>query len=82
MASACILGVIISKLGYWQELCLIILLEIDKCLEVDFHCTILIFGLAVSLKMKESGKAAFDPEEIIKQWPELQDEKRVSISHN
>ena len=49
MASADILGIIIGKLRYWKKLCPIILLEVDKGLEVDFHCTILPFSLDVHL---------------------------------
>ena len=49
MAGATVFGIIISKLGYWKKLGLIVLLEIDKSLELSFHDTVLPFGLAVNL---------------------------------
>ena len=47
MANASVLGIIISKLSYWQKLYLIILLKIDKNSKLSFYCTILLLDLVV-----------------------------------
>ena len=49
MAGASTFGIIIDKLCYKKKLCPIILLEIDKNLEVSFYYTILSLNLAVRL---------------------------------
>ena len=49
MVNAGILGIILGKLRYKKKLCPIILLKVDKSLEVDFYCAILPFGLTVRL---------------------------------
>ena len=49
MAAAGILGVVISKFCYEKKSCPIILLKVDKSLEVGFHYSILSFGLSVYL---------------------------------
>ena len=82
MAGACVFRVIIRKLGHRQEPGPIVLLEINKNLKVRFHCTILTFGLAVSLRVKRGGKPSFDTEEVAEQWPEFWDEQWASIGHN
>ena len=52
VASTGIFGVIIYKLRYWQKLCPIILLKINKSLEVDFHHTISSLNLAIYLRIE------------------------------
>ena len=64
VASACILFVIICKLSHREESGPIILLEIDKDPKIGFHCTILTFGLAVSLRIKHGKEAALDAEKV------------------
>ena len=49
VTNASILGIIIGKLRYEKEPCLIILLKVDKGLEVGFYHTILYFSLTVRL---------------------------------
>ena len=49
MANISILGIIISELCYGKKPCSIILVEVDKDLEVSFDQTILPFGLIVCL---------------------------------
>ena len=49
MANASIPGIIIGKFCHEKKLCPIILLKVDKNLEVGFYCTILSFGLTVHL---------------------------------
>ena len=51
-----VLDIIVSKLRYEKEPCLIILLKIDKNLEIGFYYTILFFGLPVRLEMENSRK--------------------------
>ena len=49
MVSASILDIIIGKLYYRKNPCLIILLKVDKNLKVSFYYAILSIGLAVYL---------------------------------
>ena len=49
VAGADVFGVIVTKLPYGKKLYQIILLEVDKSLELDFYCTILPLNLAVCL---------------------------------
>ena len=48
MTSVSIICLIIDKLGYWLEPGPIILLEIEKDLEIDLHAIVLPFYLAIS----------------------------------
>ena len=64
MAGAGILGIIISKLRHGKKPCPIILLKVDKGLEVDFYCTILPFSLAVRLWVEGGGKFPLNAKEI------------------
>ena len=64
IASAGILGIIVSKLRHGKKSCPIILLEIDKGSEVGFYCTILPFNLAVRLQVEGGRESPFDAEEI------------------
>ena len=49
IASASILGIIVSELYHSKKPCPIILLEVDKGLKVGFYYAILLFGLTVYL---------------------------------
>ena len=49
VANISIFGIIISKFCYKKKLYSIILLEIDKSLEIDFYYIILPFSLTVHL---------------------------------
>ena len=64
MAGASILGIVVSELRYEKKPCLIILLEVDKGLEVGFHCTILSLNLAVHLRVEGGEESPFYAEEI------------------
>ena len=55
MTGASVLGIVVGKLRHGKKPCQIILLEVDKNLEVGFHYTILPLGLPVCLGI-ESGK--------------------------
>ena len=50
-----IFRIIIGKFSHWQEPCQVILLVVDKGLEVGFHSTVLSFCLTVRLGV-ESGR--------------------------
>ena len=64
VAGACILGVVISKLSYWQEPCPIILLKIDKDSKISFHCAVLPLRLAVCLRVKGNGEPPLDAKKV------------------
>ena len=64
MAGAGILGIVVSKLRHEKKLCPIILLKVDKGLEVGFYCTILLLSLAVRLQMNGGGESLLDAEGI------------------
>lgn len=76
VANICILCIVISKLDS------IILLKVDKSLKIHFYCIILMFDLAVSLKIEDGGELPLDFKKIIKQRPKLQDEEQASIGDN
>ena len=64
MAGVNILGVIINKFRYDKKLCPIILLKVDKSLEIGFYCTILPFHLAVYLQIEDNKKFPLNAIEI------------------
>ena len=55
-----IFGIIISKLNYKKKLCLIILLKVDKNLEIGVYCTILPLSLVDCLRVKSGKEFLFD----------------------
>ena len=65
MASAGILGIVVSELRYGKKLCLIILLKVDKSLEVGFHRTILPLSLTVCLWVEGGEESPLDAKEIV-----------------
>ena len=64
VAGAGILGVIVGKLCHGKKPCSIILLEVDKDLEIGFHCAILPFGLTVCLWVEGSRESLLYDEKI------------------
>lgn len=64
MAYARIFSIVIHKLSHWQKTGLIILLKINKGLEVSLHNTVLPLCLAIYLKVESCQKLLFDVEEI------------------
>ena len=54
VTGASILGIIIGKFCYGKKSCLIILLKVNKNLEISFYCTILLFSLAVYLWVEDN----------------------------
>ena len=64
MADTSIFSIIINKLCHRKKLCPIILLKVDKDLEVSFHCAILPFSLTICLWMEGNREFLLDIEEI------------------
>ena len=64
IANIGIFGIVVSKLRYEKKCCLIILLKVDKDLEVGFHYTILPLSLAVCLWVKGGGESLLDAKKI------------------
>ena len=65
MASTNICSVIVSKLHHNKKPYLIILLKIDKNLEINFYYIILPLNLAVYLQIESDKEFLFDIKEII-----------------
>ena len=64
MGGACIFGIVISELGYWQELCPIILFEVDKSSKVGLYGAVLPFHLAVHLRIKCGREPLLDAQKV------------------
>lgn len=47
-----IFGIVISEIGYWQDPSQIVLFPIDEWIKIYLHCTILLLGAAIRLRMK------------------------------
>ena len=65
MANASILSIVVSKLRHGKKSYPIILLKVDKSLEVGFHGTIMPLNLAIRLQVKDGGEFLLDAEEIV-----------------
>ena len=59
-----IFGVVVSKLRHKKKLCPIILLKVDKGLELGFYHTILPFNLAVYLQIEGGREFPLNTKEI------------------
>lgn len=66
MANTRTFYIVISKFGYWQELCLILLFKINKCLKIRFYYTILTFDFAISLNVEGGEELLLNHEKITK----------------
>ena len=64
VASASILGIVVSEFRHEKKSCSIILLEVDEGLEVGFHRTLLPLSLAVPLRVEGGEESPLDAEEI------------------
>lgn len=60
----CILGILLYKFRNGQEPCRVNLPPIDKIIQISFHFTILLLGLAVCLQIKCDGKLLLNAKEI------------------
>lgn len=66
IAGASIFRIIIGKSNHWKDLCLVVLLEIDKSTEVSFYYIVLPLSLAVSLRVKGCKTSLFNSKEVTK----------------
>ena len=64
VAGTGIFGIIIGKFYYRKKPCSIILLKVDKSLEVDFHYNILPLSLVIYLQVEGGRKFLLDAKEI------------------
>ena len=64
MADTSIFGIVVGKLRYKKKLCSIILLKVDKSLEIDFYCTILPLCLIVYLQVEGGKKSPLNAKKI------------------
>ena len=64
VADVGILDIVVSELCYEKKPCPIILLEVDKRLEVGFHCIIMPLSLTVRLQLESGKESPLDAEEI------------------
>ena len=60
IANICIFDIIIIELSHWKKVCPVILLKINKSSKISFHCTILLFGLTIYLRIKGGKKPFLD----------------------
>ena len=67
VTGACVLRIVISELSHWQKPILVILLEVDKGLEVRLHGAVLPLGLPVCLRMEGDREPSLDVEKVAKQ---------------
>lgn len=65
MAGVYIFGVIVDKLNYPKEPSPIILLIINKTSAVSLHCTVLLLGMAISLRVKSSRELLVDLKKVV-----------------
>ena len=64
MANASIFGIIVGKFHHEKKPYPIILLKVDKSLEISFYYAILPFGPTIYLWVEGSGKFPFDFQKI------------------
>ena len=65
MADAGIFCIVVGKLCYKKKSCPIILLEVDKSLEVSFYYIILPLSLTIRLRVEGNKEYPLDAKEII-----------------
>ena len=66
--------VIISKFRYRQEPCPVVLFVINKGFKVSFHCAVLLFSLAIGLRVEDNRESLFDSQKVAQEEPELRRE--------
>ena len=65
VANISIFDNIVGKFCYKKKSYPIILLKVDRDLEIDFYCAILLFGLTIYLWIKSNRKFLLNTKEII-----------------
>ncbi len=81
MIRTCILGIAVYKLGHRQVPSSIILLPIDKHVEVHFHCDVLSIGLAAGSLVKSDEEFSFNSQKITEWGLELDHENWPSVTN-
>ena len=71
IAGASIFRIIIGKFSYWKGSYLVVLLKVDKDLEVGFHYAISPLCLAINLRVEGGEESLFDAKEVAKRGLEL-----------
>lgn len=71
VTGTCILDVIIYKFRYWQEFCPMVLLPIDKNMQISFYCAMFSFLSAICLGIKCREKLSLDFQQETWQKPQL-----------
>ena len=66
VTNACVFCIVINKLCHWQEPSPVILLEVDKSLEVCLHGAVLPLGLPVCLRMEGGRELSLDAKKVAK----------------
>ena len=64
VTSAAVFRIVIDKFSHRKEPCLVVLLEVNECLEVSFYGAVLPLGLTVCLRVERGGELAFDAKEV------------------
>lgn len=67
VAGNCILGIVITKLGYWKEFDQIILLKFNKSSEIGIYDAVLLLCLAICLKVESGKKFILNTKKVAKQ---------------
>lgn len=74
--------VIVDKFRYWLKSCLVILLPIYKKTKLCFHFAVLLFCLAVFLKVEYSQKLSFNVKKVVEQKLELEHNNCFIVTNN
>lgn len=64
MTDAGVFCIIIHKFNYWEQLCTIIIIIIDKSSKINLYDTFLFFNLAIGLRVENSLEFLFDIKKI------------------
>ena len=82
VTSTAVFEVVIGKLYHWQETCPIILFPIYKGTKVSFYCAVLLFCLAVCLRLEHAEVLSLDAKEVTERALKLRRENRSSITND
>lgn len=64
VANIVVFYIIIGKFSHWQRVCLIVLPEIQNGFEMNLHGTVLLLGLANSLRVEVCKKHLVDAQGV------------------
>ena len=60
----------------------VILFIINNSSKISFYHTILLFGLAIGLKVEDSKEPLFDTQKVVQKWLELGHEYWATVNNN